>query len=165
MEVTGPPSRIPLKWKLNKSLYMYNYFSIGVDAQVTLNFHKARESPFYMFSSRIINKVRLFGFLLIIWNVLYINIVFRHCTYVLELIKWFSPTVLASKNKLNYTWTMYLWNYQNYNQLCVWTLILGVLACDCGVNVLSYYIIKYPKIYLYFSIRNGFRIEAKPRHA
>lgn len=35
---------------------MYNYFSIGVDAQVALNFHIARQSLIHMFSSRIINK-------------------------------------------------------------------------------------------------------------
>lgn len=36
---------------------MYNYLSVGVDAQVALNFHLARQSQFYMFSSRMINKV------------------------------------------------------------------------------------------------------------
>lgn len=49
-------SRNPLKWSPHRSLFMYNYFSVGVDAQVALNFHKARESSLYMFSSRIINK-------------------------------------------------------------------------------------------------------------
>jgi hypothetical protein len=39
---------------------MYNYLSVGVDAQVTLDFHRARESPFYIISSRLINKVRKF---------------------------------------------------------------------------------------------------------
>lgn len=42
-----------------KELFMYNYLSIGVDAQVTLDFHRARESPFYLFSSRIFNKVSI----------------------------------------------------------------------------------------------------------
>lgn len=36
---------------------MYNYLSIGVDAQVALDFHKTRESPLYLFSSRIFNKL------------------------------------------------------------------------------------------------------------
>ena len=40
--------------------YMQNYVSIGVDALVTYNFHKARESPFYLISSRIINKLIYF---------------------------------------------------------------------------------------------------------
>jgi diacylglycerol kinase (ATP) len=36
---------------------MYNYIGIGVDAQVALNFHKTRDSLFYVFSSRIFNKI------------------------------------------------------------------------------------------------------------
>lgn len=38
--------------------FMYNYMSVGVDAQVALNFHRTRESRFYLFSHRIFNKVR-----------------------------------------------------------------------------------------------------------
>lgn len=41
----------------NKIIYMYNYFSIGVDAQVALDFHKTRNSNFYIFGNRIFNKV------------------------------------------------------------------------------------------------------------
>lgn len=40
-----------------KSMFMYNYISVGVDAQVALNFHRTRESRFYLFSHRIFNKV------------------------------------------------------------------------------------------------------------
>ena len=42
------------------TFHMQNYVSIGVDALVTYNFHKARESPFYLISSRIINKLIYF---------------------------------------------------------------------------------------------------------
>ena len=45
-----------------QELFMQNYLSIGVDALVTLNFHKARESPFYLFSSRLINKFLYFSY-------------------------------------------------------------------------------------------------------
>ena len=38
---------------------MNNYASIGVDALVTLNFHKHRESRPALFGSRLINKVRI----------------------------------------------------------------------------------------------------------
>ena len=41
---------------------MQNYLSIGVDALVTYNFHKARESPFYVMSSRLINKFIYFSY-------------------------------------------------------------------------------------------------------
>ena len=36
-----------------------NYASVGVDALVTLNFHRHRESQPMLFGSRIINKVHV----------------------------------------------------------------------------------------------------------
>jgi hypothetical protein len=38
-------------------LIMNNYASVGVDALVTLNFHKQRESRPWLFTHRLINKV------------------------------------------------------------------------------------------------------------
>ncbi|XP_011305118.1 diacylglycerol kinase epsilon isoform X1 [Fopius arisanus] len=43
-------------------MFMYNYMSVGVDAQVALNFHRTRESRFYLFSHRIFNKLLYLGF-------------------------------------------------------------------------------------------------------
>ncbi|KAG0723870.1 Diacylglycerol kinase epsilon [Chionoecetes opilio] len=47
---------------ITREVYMYNYLSVGVDALVTLNFHRARQSPFYLFSNRLINKMIYFSF-------------------------------------------------------------------------------------------------------
>jgi len=44
------------------TILLNNYLSIGVDALVTFNFHKARESPFYIMPSRVINKLIYFSY-------------------------------------------------------------------------------------------------------
>lgn len=55
--------RLSLPKKSYSTKYqIYNYFSIGVDALVTYNFHKTRESPFYLRSSRLFNKMLYFGY-------------------------------------------------------------------------------------------------------
>ncbi|XP_053962871.1 diacylglycerol kinase epsilon [Anastrepha ludens] len=54
--------RLPIQRHPIKTIHVYNYFSIGVDALVTYNFHKTRESRFYVLSSRIFNKLIYFGF-------------------------------------------------------------------------------------------------------
>ncbi|XP_075166519.1 diacylglycerol kinase epsilon [Haematobia irritans] len=54
--------RLPIQRHPIKTINVYNYFSMGVDALVTYNFHKTRESKFYVLSSRIFNKLIYFGF-------------------------------------------------------------------------------------------------------
>ncbi|KAJ6633775.1 Diacylglycerol kinase epsilon [Pseudolycoriella hygida] len=58
IDIEGRRSRrLHINWLPHRKLQMYNYFSIGVDAQIALDFHKARASPFYIFSSRVLNKI------------------------------------------------------------------------------------------------------------
>lgn len=52
---------------------MNNYFSVGCDAKVVLNFHLHRESQPSLFTSRIINKV-------------YIIVAFSVCSFVLKFV-------------------------------------------------------------------------------
>lgn len=44
----------------DKEMFMYNYISVGVDALVTFNFHKLRQSAFYIIKSKIMNKFLYF---------------------------------------------------------------------------------------------------------
>lgn len=53
-------SLLTRKLHLDKNFFMYNYFSVGVDALVTLNFHKTRSSALYIVKSKIINKFMYF---------------------------------------------------------------------------------------------------------
>ncbi|SPP74057.1 diacylglycerol kinase epsilon [Drosophila guanche] len=54
--------RLPIQRHPTKTIHVYNYFSVGVDAYITYNFHKTRESRFYLLSSRIFNKLLYFTF-------------------------------------------------------------------------------------------------------
>uniref|UniRef100_A0A1A9V247 Diacylglycerol kinase n=1 Tax=Glossina austeni TaxID=7395 RepID=A0A1A9V247_GLOAU len=54
--------RLPIQRHPIKTVHVYSYVSIGVDALVTYNFHKTRESCFYLLSNRIFNKLIYFGF-------------------------------------------------------------------------------------------------------
>ncbi|XP_050524928.1 diacylglycerol kinase epsilon-like [Daktulosphaira vitifoliae] len=49
------------KIKVVNSITMYNYIGIGLDAQIALNFHQTRISPFYLFNSTLFNKIIYLG--------------------------------------------------------------------------------------------------------
>ncbi|XP_017771551.1 PREDICTED: diacylglycerol kinase epsilon [Nicrophorus vespilloides] len=64
-----PPKHLGIQLPA-KTHFMYNYFSVGVDAQVALDFHKTRDSKFYLFSNRIFNKILylIFGTHQVMWS-------------------------------------------------------------------------------------------------
>lgn len=43
------------------TITMYNYLGIGLDAQITLDFHRTRKSPLYLFNSTLFNKMIYVG--------------------------------------------------------------------------------------------------------
>ena len=53
-------ARRPQQTAKCRELYMQNYLSVGVDALVTYNFHRARESSGWGFSGRLYNKLLYF---------------------------------------------------------------------------------------------------------
>eukprot|EP00929_Paragymnodinium_shiwhaense_P016272 TRINITY_DN124538_c0_g1_i1.p1 TRINITY_DN124538_c0_g1~~TRINITY_DN124538_c0_g1_i1.p1 ORF type:complete len:533 (+),score=96.96 TRINITY_DN124538_c0_g1_i1:84-1682(+) len=53
----GRPVDLPAEGRERKRAIMCNYFGIGVDAAVALDFHQMRESSPHLFVSRLINKL------------------------------------------------------------------------------------------------------------
>ncbi|VVC36101.1 Diacylglycerol kinase, accessory domain,Diacylglycerol kinase, catalytic domain,Zinc [Cinara cedri] len=54
-------SNVLKKIKIVNTITMYNYLGIGLDAQITLNFHRTRKSPLYLFNSTLFNKIIYVG--------------------------------------------------------------------------------------------------------
>lgn len=54
-------SNVLKKIKVVNTITMYNYLGIGLDAQITLDFHRTRKSPFYLFNSTLFNKMIYVG--------------------------------------------------------------------------------------------------------
>lgn len=54
-------SNVLKKIKVVNTITMYNYLGIGLDAQITLDFHRTRKSPLYLFNSTLFNKLIYVG--------------------------------------------------------------------------------------------------------
>lgn len=54
-------SNVLKKIKIVCTTTMYNYIGIGLDAQITLDFHRTRKSPLYLFNSTLLNKIIYLG--------------------------------------------------------------------------------------------------------
>lgn len=115
----------------NKTFYMYNYMSVGVDAQVALSFHKTRDSVFYVYGSRLFNKV----FLLPSFYIQIAELCSFSC-YIcaLALNKLSQPTAKISSNDLTYIWTVIKYLCLNWSRLLYLIYHLGVLVSICGVK-------------------------------
>lgn len=61
-KVTIKPKRSRLgRLRSDRVLYAYNYASVGVDAQVALDFHRARHQFLYRYANRTLNYVSTFS--------------------------------------------------------------------------------------------------------
>jgi len=54
-------SNVLKKINIINTVTMYNYLGIGLDAQITLDFHRTRKSPLYLFNSTLFNKMIYVG--------------------------------------------------------------------------------------------------------